>query len=216
MHESGLALEQAANDDASGTASIAAQILTDPKKLRSWEANHARLLEPVAEHRRRKAQIMELRCLDTRLLQQSSLIRFIRSSGVTGETRERLFSIFYGPKDTVDAILTEHRRFLLAKSSQFSVDHLLHLMHDSTGDRLLKLYASAYANYFSLYCHFRCNDGSIMGEAVGPAMIDARKCVERLRERLLREEPKPSHLSFDDEALLAESGRYEALNYLNR
>lgn len=216
MRESGHALEQAAYDNSAATASIATQILGDPKKLRSWEASHARLLEPVAEQRRRGEQIIELRCLDRQLLQQSSLIRFVRTSGVKGRMRERLFAAFYGPKDTVDAILTEHRRYLLAGSSKVSVDHLLRLMHDSAGDELLKLYANAYSQYFSLYCFFRCNDGSVMADAVATAMIDARKRAQRLAARLIREEPEPSRLSLVEEAMLAESGRYEALNYLNR
>ncbi|MDX1515588.1 MAG: hypothetical protein R3288_02050 [Woeseiaceae bacterium] len=216
MDESGHALEAAVRQSPGPEASVASQILSDPHKLRTWEASHARLLLPVAERRRREEQLVALRVIDTQLLQQSSLFNFLRDTGTKGRKRARLFSVFYGPKDPVDAILCEHRRYLLAGSSHLSVDHLLHLMHDGVGDRLLQMYKRAYSTYFALYCYFRCNEGNPMGEAVGTTMSDARKRVRRIRQRLMSELSDNGHLTVGDELLLAESGRYEALNYLNR
>ena len=216
MRESELALERALTDEQPDTSRVASQVLGDAKLHGLWEAHHARLLLPVAEHGKRRPQILELRKIETRQLHRSSLIKFIRTHRVTGRTRDRLFSVFYGPRDPVDAILTEHRNYLLSESSCVSADHLIDLMHDSASKSLLRLYASAYETYFSLYCYVSCSQDSALTDAVTKAMQDARARVNRLRRRVMTEKPAGGYANFDYEALLAQTGRHGAVNYLNR
>lgn len=216
MKESEVALEQAATATSPDTARVANQVLGDAKLHAHWEARHAQLLLPVAEQGKRGPQILALRKLETRQLHRSSLIKFIRKNQVTGRMRERLFELFYGPKDPIDAILAEHRNYLLAESSQLSADHLIDLMHDSTSQDLLRLYANAYDVYFSLYCYVSCSRNSYLADATRGAMQDARSQVNRLRRRLETAKPESGHAGFDREAMLAESGRLPAVNYLNR
>ncbi|NNC77022.1 MAG: hypothetical protein HKN77_03600 [Woeseiaceae bacterium] len=214
MRESEQALEDAAKFGSERRVRIASQILTDEKLYREWEAEHARRVNPIAQQRRRNPQIIQLRLLETRLLHRSALIDYIREYAVTGPIRDRLFSVFYGPKDTQDAILTEHRHYMLAVGSHCSADHLISVMHDSVSEQLLQLYENAYARYFSLYCFASCNAGSDMGHAVHTAAVDARTRVERLRERILKIRPEKGHANFDREALLSRSGRFPVLDYM--
>lgn len=216
MRESELALENAVSDESPDTSRVARQVLGDAKIHSLWELQHARLLLPVAEEKKRQSQILELRKLDTRQMHRSSLIRFIRTHHVTGPMRDRLFTVFYGPKDRIDAILTEHRHYLLSESSHLSADHLIDLMHDSISQDLLRLYANAYETYFSLFCFIACSRDSVLADAMRTSMKDARDRVNRLQRRIATEKPISGHASFDDEALLAESGRHRAINYLNR
>ena len=216
MQESEQALEDAAADTSSSTARIASQVLTDPKTHRLWEARHAELLRPVAEQNKRDPQVFELRRLETQVLHRSSLISYIRQHQVTGERRRRLFAAFYGPRELTDAILIEHRQFLLAKSSELSADHLLGIMQDTTSRDLLQRYSSAYATYFSLYCYFACVRDRYMARAVSASMKDAQQRVNRLRAELMSVKPDRGYADFDQQELLARSGRYPALNYLNR
>lgn len=174
------------------------------------------MLLPVAEHSRRTSQILQLRKLETDLLHRSSLITFIRTHQIKGEQRKRLFEAFHGARDPVDAILIEHRNYLLAESSHLSTDHLIGLMHDTTSLDLLRLYSRAYAMYFSLYCYSASTDDSTMADAVRETMQDAAKRVKRLRSRLLTEKPDSGFADFDREAQLAETGRHKAIDYLNR
>lgn len=216
MRESEIALENAVSDESPDTARVARQVLGDAKIHSLWESQHARLLLPVAEQKKRQPQILELRKLDTRQMHRSSLIKFIRTHKVTGPMRDRLFRVFYGPRDQIDAILTEHRHYLLSESSHVSADHLIDVMHDSTSRDLLRLYSNAYETYFSLFCFIACSRDSVLADAMRTSMKDARDRVNRLRRRIATEKPIAGRASFDDEALLAQSGRHRAINYLNR
>lgn len=216
MQESEIALEHALTDESPDTSRVASQVLGDVKIHSLWETHHAQALLPVAEHRKRRAQILELRKLETKQLHRSSLIKFIRTHQVTGPMRDRLFSVFYGPKDPIDAILTEHRHYLLSESSYLSGEHLIGLMHDSVSQDLLRLYSNAYETYFSLFCFISCSRDSVLADAMRISMRDARDRVNRLRNRIMTEKPIPGYASFDREAMIAETGRHQAINYLNR
>lgn len=216
MKESVIALESAASSEALDTSRLAKQVLGDAKIHSLWESHHAQLLVPVAEHGKRQPQLLELRKLETKQLHRSSLITFIRKHQITGSTRDRLFAVFYGPQDPVNAILTEHRNYLLSGSSRMCADHLIDVMHDSTSQDLLRLYASAYETYFSLYCYVVCARDNALADAIMITMHDARQRVNRLRKRLLTAKPAGGFANFDREAMLAETGRHRAINYLNR
>lgn len=216
MQQSELALEEAASSQQDDTARVATQVLGDAKILSLWETQHANLLLPVAENDNRRAQILELRKLETRLMHRSSLIKFIRTHRLVGRQRDKLFSVFYGPRDKIDAILIEHRNYLLSESSHVSSDHLISLLHDTDSQNLLRMYMKAYETFFSLYCYMMCCDDNDMAKAVSVAMQDARQRVSRFRERLLSQKPSSRGTNLDREVLIAETGRHKAVNYLNR
>ena len=138
MDESEQALADAAEKRRGRDARIARQILGDSKIHRLWESRHADLVMPVAKQSKRAPQIFGLRDIEVKLLHRRALVRYLREHHVVGDERARLFSVFYGPTDTNDAILKEHRQYTLAVSSRVSVDHLINVMHDPLSSKLLE------------------------------------------------------------------------------
>ena len=214
MDESGQALSDAAESGRDRDGRIARQILGDAKIHRLWESRHADLVLPVAERSRRAPQIFALRDLEVRLLHRRALIRHIRKNQVVGEERDRLFSIFYGPMDTNNAILTEHRQYTLSVSSRVSTDHLIDVMYDPVSTRLLAQYEAIYSKYFELYCFFASCEDPAMEDAVKAEMLVLRRIAMHMIKRIHSERPESGHSNFDRQALLARSGRYPILEYM--
>ena len=214
MDESEVALAEAAESGSPLISRIVKQVLNDPKTHRLWESRHAALVQPLAEESRRVPQVLALRNMDARLLHRRALIDHIREHRIVGKRRDRLFSVFYGPKDTLDAVLTEHRQYMLAVTSRVSADHLMGVMHDSHGLHLLHLYQSVYKEYFGLYCEMVCTADPTTADMIRTAMLDAGNRANAVRAQLISSRPDDQHSSFDKEALLARSGRYPILNYM--
>ncbi len=214
MDESEQALQDAAESCCGRDARIARQVLDDAKIHRLWESRHADLVMPVAEQSRRAPQIFKLRDIEVKLLHRRALIRHIRRHRITGRNRDRLFSVFYGPVDTTDAILKEHRQYTIAVSSRVSTDHLINVMHDPVSQDLLRQYESVYSKYFEYYCFVSCTDDEVMASVAKAEMTGLRREAMRLIKRLHSERPESGHSSFEREALLARSGRYPIVDYM--
>ena len=214
MDESEQALSDAAEGHRRRDARIARQILGDSKIHRLWESRHADLVLPVAEQSRRARQIFALRDIEVRLLHRRALIRHIRTHRIVGEERDRLFSVFYGPMDTSNAILAEHRQYKLAVSSRVSTDHLINVMCDPVSTRLLRKYASIYSKYFELYCFVASCEDAAMEAATKIELLGLRRRAMQMIKRIHSEGPAGSCSSFERQALLARSGRYPILDYM--
>jgi len=210
--------EQALSDAAAGSrwrdARIAKQILDDSRIHRLWESRHADLVLPVAETSRRATQIFALRDIEVRLLHRRALIRHIRKHRIVGEERDRLFSIFYGPMDTNNAILAEHRQYTLSVSSRVSTDHLIDVMCDSVSNRLLKEYEFIYSKYFELYCFVAGCEDAATKDVSKPEMLGLRRRAMNMIKRIHSERPDGGNSSFERQALLARSGRYPIRDYM--
>jgi hypothetical protein len=214
MDESEQALLNAANTTSRRVARIVKHIIGDPKSHRLWEARHAELVRPVAEQGRRTPQVIALRGIEVSLVHRRALIDHIRENKVTGTVRDHLFSTFYGPRDLSDAIVAEHKQYMLAESSRVSTDHLIGVMCDPISNRLVKLYKASYAEYFDLYCYVSACEDSASADAARLLMLDARRRTRELRKRLEAERPDNRYADFDRQALLARSGRYPVLDYM--
>lgn len=214
MDESEQALSDAVQSAPTLESRIAKQVLADHKTYRLWESRHADLVRPVAEQSRRGPQVLALRSIEARLLHRRALIEHIRERQIFGAVRDKLFHVFYGPKDPIDAIITEHRQYVLAVSSRISADHLINVMHDPVSIHLLEVYESIYREYFELYCFMVTTEDAAIADAVGPVMRDAHKRAKSVRERLNLVEPDNRFSNFDREAALARSGRYPILDYM--
>ncbi|MGH8224290.1 MAG: hypothetical protein ACREQZ_15080 [Woeseiaceae bacterium] len=212
MEESEQALSDATSSPSKRLSRIASQVLNDPKTHRLWESRHAELVRPVAEQDRRTPQVFALRNIEVQLIHRRALIDYIRRNRIPGKKRDRLFAAFYGPKDTINAILSEHAQYELAVSSRVSTHHLIGVMHDPVGIRLLSLYEKAYADYFDLYCYVA--EDSFAADAVKLLMMHARQTAMRVRRRLSSERPDNHYADFDRQVQLARSGRYPILNYM--
>jgi hypothetical protein len=214
MDESEQALWTAAQKESGSDARIAQQIIGDSKTHDLWEARHAELVRPVAEHNGRAPQVIALRDLEVRLVHRRALIDHIREHQLRGEDRQRLFQVFYGPREFRDSILAEHRQYMLAVSSRVSTDHLIDVMSDPPSKKLLAEYESLYARYFALYCYVAAAEDRTCAEAAKHLMTDARKQAEKLRRRINTERPDNRAADFERQAILARSGRYPILDYM--
>lgn len=214
MDESEQALREAANGAPARKSRIAKDIIGDCRMHRLWEASHAELVRPVAEHSRRAHQVFQLRELDVQLVHKRALIEYIRRQQLVGKDRERMLAAFYGPKDTIDAILVEHRKYTLAVSSDLSASHLIRVMSDPVGMQLIEQYEALYTKYFDLYGFVVLADDADWSDALKPIMQGLRTQTCDLRRRIQSEDPGDSMADFDRQALLARSGRYPVLNYM--
>lgn len=214
MEESEMAVSDAAHGLDDQQSRIARHVLTNSETLRLWATRHADIVRPVAEVKRRTAQLVALRKAEIRVMHRMALVNHIRKSGLSGSKRDRLYAAFYGPTATTNAVLVEHRQYLLAVCSQIANDHLIGIMHDPRGKRLLGMYDAAYEHYFSLYCYVASTEDRLAADAARDAMLDARKTATRLRNRLETVRDDREHGDFDRQVLLARSGRYPVLNYM--
>ncbi len=214
MDESEQALVDASQSESSHESRISGQILTDIKIHSLWEARHARMLLPVAEHRKKAQQIIQLRMLSTTLLHGRAFIEYIRDHEIRGDERERLFACHYSLTDYQNAVLAAHRHYMLSVSSKLSTDHLIDLMYDPTSHRLLQQYEKLYRQYFELASVMATSDDAFTTRAVAPLAQSAKNQLRRLR-RKLETEPADSRCNeLERQAALAQSGRHPALNYL--
>jgi hypothetical protein len=214
MDESEQALFSAAQQDSGTDARIAKQIIGDSKTHGLWEARHAELVRPVAEQTGRTSQVFALRDVEVRLVHRRALIDHLREHRILGKERERLFEVFYGPREFQDAVLAEHRQYMLAVSSRVSTDHLIDVMSDPVSKKLLGEYEALYARYFDLYCYVVGSEDRVCAEATKHLMIDARQQAERLRRRINTVRPDGRAADFERQAVLARSGRYPVLDYM--
>lgn len=214
MDESEQALSYAAENASPREARIAKQVLNDPKTHRLWESRHADLVRPVAKENKRVPQVLALRSIEAGLVHRRALFDHIRKHRITGAERDKLFRVFYGPRDTIDAAVTEHRQYQLAVSSRISADHLIQVMRDPVSTKLLDVYENIYREYFELYCLMACAEDMLIADALKAPLRDAREREKRVRDRLITTKPDNRHSDFDRQALLARSGRYPILNYM--
>jgi hypothetical protein len=214
MDESEQALFSAAQKGSGTDARIAKQIIGDSKTHSLWEARHAELLRPVAEQNGRTPQVMALRDVEVRLVHRRALIDHLREHQLRGKERERLFQVFYGPREFQDAVLAEHRQYMLAVSSRVSTDHLIDVMSDPVSKKLLADYECLYARYFDLYCYVVGSADRAGAEATKHLMTDARQQTERVRRRINTVRPDGRASDFERQAVLARSGRYPMLDYM--
>lgn len=214
MDESEHALWDAASTKSKGESRIAKHVLNDSKMHRLWEARHAELIRPVAERKNRIPQLFALRDIEVRLVHRRTLIDHIRNHELRGRERDQMFAAFYGPMDIQNAILIEHRQYMLAVSSYVSTDHLIDVMYDPHGKGLLKRYKRHCAAYFELYGEVLRSDDADLANAARPLIKDAGEKIAAIRQRINTERPDSHYSNFDQQALLARSGRYPITEYM--
>ncbi|MDJ0700626.1 MAG: hypothetical protein QNJ07_12280 [Woeseiaceae bacterium] len=214
MHESEYALQSAADSPEPRIARIANTILDDSLLYSRWEATHANLLLPAAERRKNTAQLMELRQAEVQLVHRRALFHYLRKNNVTGPKRERIFRTMHTTRDFSDAVIAEHRQYMIAVSSHVSADHLIDVMKDVNSKRLLQMYEEAYARYYEMRCFIATADDGICSDLVRLAMRDAKRSLLRSQMRIKSELPVTHGGSFDREEALARSGRYPILDYM--
>lgn len=215
MTASEYALQNACESSEARQSRIANTILADNKKYREWELRHANLLRPVAEQSARKYQVLALRQADVQLIHRRAFFKYLQSHEVRGKRREQLFRLFHTTLDFDEAILAEHRHYMLAYSSGISTHHIIDVMHDGTSTPLVEKYEKTFSRYFEMKCFIATANDSDVIRIVRASMRDVQGQLMRIRRRLETELPNERTGNFDRQELLARSGRYEIQNYLN-
>jgi hypothetical protein len=215
MDASEYALQDAAQSDQPRESRIASTVINDSQKYREWEVRHANLLIPVAEQNAGKYQILALRRANVQLVHRRAFFKYLQTHPVSSERRQQLFRLFHATMDLNDAILAEHRQYMLAYSSGISTDHIVDVMHNETSTRLAQQYETAFSRYFEMKCFIAIAGSGITRELVSASLRDAQGNLLRLRRRMETELPRERLSDFEQQELLARSGRYEIQNYLN-
>ena len=216
MDASEYALHNAVESDEPRESRIATTIIDDHQKYREWELRHANLLVPVAEQKAEKYQILALRKANVNLVHRRALFTYLQTHPLNRRVRAQLFRLFHSTMDLNEAILVEHRQYMLAFSSGLSTDHITDVMHDERSSFLVDQYEKTFARYFEMKCYMaNAGENTMTRQLVNAALRDSQGRLLRLRRRMETELPRQSHGSFEQQELLARSGRYEIQNYLN-
>jgi hypothetical protein len=215
MDASEYALKQAADNGTPDQARIASTVLANQRTYRTWENVHANLMQPVARHWRDRELLLELRKSQLSLVHHRALFRYLANYEVRGDKLRRLLRLLHGTLDFEDALLHEHRRFLLAVSSRISSKHIARLMNDADGEHLVKRYASAYDRYLALKCEMAIAPSRSQVALIRPCLNEVRERIDRTRRRIVTSKPTVHGFRFETQEALSRSGRYKAINYLN-
>ncbi len=215
MNASEYALQSAAESDEPRDSRIATTIISDHQKYREWELRHANLLVPVAEQKAAKYQILALRKANVQLVHRRALFKYLQTHSLNDDRREQLFRLFHSTMDLNEAILVEHRQYMLAFSSGISTDHITDVMHDEVSTILVNQYEKTFARYFEMKCYIaNARNSTTTRQLVNSSLRDAQGHLLRLRRRMETELPRQRRGNFEHQELLARSGRYEVQNYL--
>jgi hypothetical protein len=214
MNESEYALHNASESSSPGELRVVDTVLQDGRLYRVWESRHADLLLPVAEYSNKKRQILALRKAEVQLVHRRALFGYLRLNGVRGEERRQLFRIFHQTLDYHNAVLAEHRQYMLAISSRISTDHLIDIMNDPRSKSLPRQYEELYQRYFEMNCYIAGMGDSECTGLVRLTMQDTRMQLQQMTRRIESESPASGCASFDRQEPLARSGRYPIRNYM--
>jgi hypothetical protein len=214
MNESEYALHNASDSSSPRLSRIVTTLLQNNRIYRIWESRHADLLLPVAEHNRKKRQIVALRNAKVQLVHRRAFFKYLQAHEVRGEQRRQLFRLFHRTLDYNDAVLAEHRHYMLAVSSRISTDHIIDVMDDLTSTHLLREYEKTFARYFAMKCYVACASDSDCAELVQQSSRELQARLLTIRRRIETEAPVGNGGNFDRQELLARSGRYPVLNYM--
>jgi len=166
-------------------ANVAEAVAYDFRKFSAWEARHARLLEPIAAAGRRRASIGILRRAETALIHRRALFETLREQRIRGEARDRLFRLFYGPRDFRNSVLAEHFQYQLAATSSVTVVRLSTVCNDPAGSHLLARYERAYQKYFWAYCQWQLNENPLLSDMLRLTMQSTKFLANRLKEQFV-------------------------------
>lgn len=117
--------------------------------------------------------------------------------------------------DFQDAVLAEHRQYMLAVSSRISTDHIIDVMEDPASMSLLRQYEATFARYYEMKCYLACATDSNCIALVNTSLRETHANLLRIQRRIETEAPAGYGGNFEQQDLFARSGRYEAVNYLN-
>jgi len=153
MEESERCVEATARSGRPEQQLLASRILEQPIAYQRWLSDHDRLIRCVSVQSKLEHQMQALRRSTFSLIHRKALFGYLRDQHVVGVRRQRLFALFYGPRDYVGSVVAEHGSYLRSNSSYLCTRFLAdELMHDGAMQGPLQLYEEWYAEYFKVFC----------------------------------------------------------------
>ena len=153
MEESEARVEMAVVYDSPADELVATRLLGHPQAYRRWEVEHDRLMRGVSRQTHLEEQILALRSAALSLVHRKAIFDYLRDHELTRRKRHRLFAVFYGSRDYVNAVLAEHANYVRCCSSYLCTQYLgEHLMDDTALDEPLQIYEQWHAEYFRAFC----------------------------------------------------------------
>lgn len=172
IKESEQALWFAVDDAHRQRSAAAVQVTSDFRLLDLWRHRHEFLLQPVAEATGRFGQPAELRAASVMLIERCALVDYLREYGIAPTQRNVLLAKLRSVAASRNALLAEHRDYVLALCSAICFDRLLDRLGDLTGPRLLEHYRYEYLGLFAQYCNGLLADGGA-AEPAGSVELSA-------------------------------------------
>ncbi len=153
MEESERRVVDATRDGTPAERVVASRVLETAHSYRLWELGHAHLMRAVADSLQLVRQAAALRTTAFSLLHRKALFEYMRDRHVTGAKRERLLSLFCGPRETIGVLVKEHLNYIHSSSSYLCTEHLgAVLIGDPVFEEPIQLYQERYTEYFRIYC----------------------------------------------------------------
>jgi hypothetical protein len=185
LAESEAALWRVSTESDRRRSQAVAQTTNDQATYALWRRRHERLLLPVANAEGRFAQPAMLRSVGVRLILRTAFVDYVRERKIVGSARDTLARRLRGTNNPRRALLDEHRDYILAVTSEVSVDHLLEHLADPLGPRLLREYRALYTDCFASFCEhiLSFNPGAAMNPGPVPLKPEALHLKKILTER---------------------------------
>lgn len=152
MRESESSIYEHAEHGTGDSHTACQQLVSKRPRYSLWVSRHEREMKAIAKAKLRERQITRLRGLAVGQIHRAALVRHLRANEITGKDRDLLLQEFFGPRDAECAILTEHRNYILAASSQVCAVDLLDLTGDRYGIKLVSRYQEEFGLFFAMYC----------------------------------------------------------------
>jgi hypothetical protein len=153
MEASERQLALAARSGSARERQIAGPLLASPKDYRTWEAEHARLMDAIANQPSGERQARSLLSTAFSLVHRSALFEFLRVQSPRETGRRLLMQHFHGSKSYSKAMVAEHANYQRSFSSLVCVEHIgtTLLLHQAFGDPFRR-YENLYTEYYRSYC----------------------------------------------------------------
>lgn len=195
MDESEHAVHDRADRGEEVSRRVCGQLIADAKRYALWLSRHDCGMRGVAQLRRREQQMLTLRSLAITQVHRAALVRYFRDYNVTGVARDQTLLAFNGVIDPRRSVLSEHRNYLMAASSQWCASDLLELTGDKRGVALIQSYEQAYGQFFSMFCDNARATRQGVAYVLGALVPEARAAADRLKGRIMSGQLLPPPLS---------------------
>lgn len=166
---------------------IATRILDDSRLYRTWENEHATLMQRIAAERLPGVQKAQLLTISLSLIHRKALFEYLRQEQVRGVKRQKIIAHFFAHRDYADAVVSEHSRHMHTAASYLCAHHVgSKVMFDALFGSPLAEYEDLYASYFRIYCDAALvSERDAVAQSMLPVLLDLKAQIGEWRQALI-------------------------------